>query len=209
MPSSFWNLNSKSLYSKLYATDPSYQHYFNQEWNVPQHNDCQLFEMLSLGVFAAGLTFNTAFSRRQAFKQVFHNWKLPQIAHMSETEIQAALKNKAIIRNQRKLQATVHNAKIVCQIRQQSKSFDCYLWHFFQNQQEQLSLKSMADLPVTLSATDRLAQKMKQDGFKFVGPVSVCAFALSVGLIYVRPDKVGLEQNPVHSLTLKEQAKVN
>lgn len=201
----FWNRKNKSLYNKLFATQKTYQDYSNYEWNIPQHNDCQLFEMLSLGVFAAGLTFNAAFSRRSAFKKVFHNWNLKRVTQMSEKEIQEAVKNKAIIRNQRKIKATIHNAQVVCKIEQEDGSFDCYLWDFFHDQQERLAIKSMANLPVTLPATDRLAKQMKKDGFHFVGPVSICAFAISVGLIYVRPDNKGREDNPVHTLTLAKQ----
>lgn len=122
-------------------------------------------------------------------------------------EIQQAVKNKAIIRNQRKIRATVHNAQIVRKLQQNYGSFDCYLWGFFHNQQKKLKIGSIAKLPVTLPATDRLAKQMKKDGFKFVGSTSICAFAISVGLIYVRPDKVGLEDNPVCALKLEEQVK--
>lgn len=60
---------------------------------------------------------------------------------------------------------------------------------------------------MTLPDTDKLAKQMKKDGFKFIGPVSICAFAISIGLIYVRPDDKGLQSSPVHTLTLKEQEK--
>lgn len=84
MKQDFWGSNTRSLYGKLFSTRKDYQAYGDHEWNVPKHDDRQLFEMLSLGVFAAGLTFNAAFSRRKAFRQVFHNWNLEQIAKMNE-----------------------------------------------------------------------------------------------------------------------------
>lgn len=207
MAQDFWNRKEPSMYGKLFTENKNYQAYADHEWNVPQHNDRQLFELFSLGVFAAGLNFNAAFSKRMAFRQAFHNWNPNAVANMDEKEIQQTIKNKAIIRNQPKIRATVHNAQIVCKIQHDYGSFDCYLWKFFNNHQKRIPIKTIGNSPVTLQQTNQLAKQMKKNGFKFVGPTSVCAFALSVGLIYVRPDQVGLEENPVHALNLKEQRK--
>lgn len=201
----FWNRYN----NRLYAKNDSFRQYMDQIWNIPKHNDQEIFELFSLGVFAAGLNFNAAYSRKEAFRKVFHEWNPKKIAQMNEKEIQQAIQNKAIIRNQRKIRATVHNAKVVCQLQKKYDSLDCYLWHFFHDQQERMAVNSIAKLPVTLSATNKLAKQMKKDGFKFVGPTSSCAFAISVGLIYMRPDQKGLQSSPVRSLTLKEQEKTN
>lgn len=77
----------------------------------------------------------------------------------------------------------------------------------FHNKQNKLHILKITQLTATLLATDCLAKQMKKDGFNFVGSVSVCAFAICTGLIYVRPDSKGLEPNPVHALTLQEQEK--
>lgn len=203
----FWGRNSDTVYSRLYAKNKGFREYIDQIWNIPKHNDQHIFELLSLSVFAAGLNFRAAYAKRAALRKVFHDWQAEKIAKMTEEEVQRALKNKAIIRNERKIRATINNARVVCKIQQKYGSLDCYFWRIFHNQQKKLAVKSIAKLPVTLPATDKLAKQMKKDGFTFVGPVSVCAFAISIGLIYVRPDNKGRQDDPVRTLTLKEQEK--
>lgn len=112
----FWGRNSDSVYNRLYAKSKSFREYMNEIWCVPKHNDQQIFEMLSLSVFAAGLNFRAAYSKRAAFRKVFHDWRPEKIAKMTEEEIQRALKDKAIIRNERKIRATINNARVVCKI---------------------------------------------------------------------------------------------
>ena len=48
---------------------PEMQDYYDHYWGFPVHDDQQLFAMLSLELFQAGLTWQTIWRRREAFNQ--------------------------------------------------------------------------------------------------------------------------------------------
>ncbi|WP_288527868.1 DNA-3-methyladenine glycosylase I [uncultured Secundilactobacillus sp.] len=183
------------LYKKYYPDNPLYRHYFEREWGIPSHDDAQLFELLTIGIFAAGLNWDVAFSKRAALQTAFHNWDLTQIAAMTETDVATLLANPAIIRNRLKIEATIHNAQVVVQLQRQYGSFDAYLWSLVHYKQTRLEINGFADLPKKTPESDRIAKQMKRDGFKFTGSVAVYAYMLSVGLISVRLDGRGIEND--------------
>lgn len=176
------------LYNRYYPDNPAYRHYFEFEWGVPSHDDAQLFEMLSLSGFAAGLNWRSVLNKRAAFRRAFANWQLERIIDLDVTSLQ---NDPTIIRNHRKIQAVRHNAQLVLAI-QRHQTFDQYLWQQIGYQQHRLIVSRYADLPRTSAVGDQLAATLKQAGFQFVGPVTVHAWLVTVGLIHARPDQRGL-----------------
>ncbi|GIS95227.1 MAG: hypothetical protein CM1200mP22_24640 [Dehalococcoidia bacterium] len=49
-------------------------------------NDDTLFEVMSLQVFQAGLTWRMVLSRRDSFRTAFANWKINDVADMDSDE---------------------------------------------------------------------------------------------------------------------------
>ena len=59
--------------SDLYAA------YHDDEWGVPYHDDQQLFELLLLEGFQAGLSWITILRKRPAFRAAFDNFDAERI----------------------------------------------------------------------------------------------------------------------------------
>ena len=59
-----------------WATDVEeiYVKYHDEEWGIPTHDDRQLFEMLVLESFQAGLSWITILKKRENFKKAFDNF---------------------------------------------------------------------------------------------------------------------------------------
>lgn len=55
---------------------------------------------------------------------------------------------------------------------------------------------TIAELGATSPIGDAVSKRMKKDGFRFAGPVSVYSFLGSIGIMDARPDGKGWEDDP-------------
>lgn len=77
--------------------------------DLPDRNDVW-FEYLSRAVFSAGLGPKVVESRWLQMTLAFHGWGLGRVAGMREADVQRLLGDPAVIRNRRKIEATIENA---------------------------------------------------------------------------------------------------
>ena len=89
-----------------------YKDYHDNEWGVPKYDDRELFELLILEGFQAGLSWITVLKKRDAFRKAFDNFDVEKIAQYDENKINELLQNKEIIRSKSKINASILNAKI-------------------------------------------------------------------------------------------------
>ncbi len=167
------------------GTDPLYIRYHDQEWGEPLHDDRALFEMLILEGFQAGLSWITILRKRDAFREAFKNFDWKKIARFDDKEVGLLLQNDKIIRNRRKIEAAVKNARAFEQIRRECGTFDRYIWQFT-NYQTSFPAKRAAsfdELPTHTAQSDAMSRDLKKKGFSFVGTVICYAFMQAVGMV--------------------------
>ena len=99
-----------------WARGEEMQHYHDEEWGRPCHDDGRLFEMLLLEGFQAGLSWAIVLRKREAFREALDGFDPKKVAAYGEAEIQRLLANPAIIRSERKLRAAVDNARAFLRI---------------------------------------------------------------------------------------------
>ena len=73
----FWVDEKSEIYIK----------YHDEEWGVPKYDDKELFELLILESFQAGLSWITILKKREAFRQAFDNFEIKKIINYNETKI--------------------------------------------------------------------------------------------------------------------------
>ncbi|MFT8323797.1 DNA-3-methyladenine glycosylase I [Oenococcus sicerae] len=166
--------------------------YHDEEWGRPSHNDRDLFELLSLETYQAGLSWEIVLKKRDAFRHAFFNFDIAKVAAMQS--IEPLLLDSSIIRNRLKLAATVNNARAIVKIQQTYASFDNYVWHFVDGQTIDHHIENMAEIPAQNQLSQIVAKRMKQDGFKFTGPVTIYSYLQAVGVI--NDHEVGCAFNP-------------
>lgn len=174
MPICPWALSSSSMKA-----------YHDQEWGKPTHHEPQLFELLSLETYQAGLSWQIVLTKRAAFQQAFHDYDLAAVSQMDQADLAPLMKNPQLIRNRRKLEATVTNARAILKLRQDGEfsDFDHYLWHFVDGQPQIDQPQTSADVPSQSPLSVQIAKDMHQRGFKFVGPVIVYSYLQAIGMI--------------------------
>jgi DNA-3-methyladenine glycosylase I len=160
-----------------------HQNYHDIEWGVPLHNDQKLFELLLLGGAQAGLSWMTILKRREGYRNVFDGFDPEKIGCYKKTDINRILKDVRIIRNRKKVEAFVNNAKCFLKVREKFETFDSYLWRFVDFKTIVNYHKTWHDIPSTSDESSEMSACLKKDGFTFVGPTICYAFMQSVGMV--------------------------
>lgn len=163
--------------------DPDYIAYHDEEWGVPLHDDQRLFEFLVLEGAQAGLSWLTILKKRGQYRRALDNFDPARVARYDQARLAALMQNPGIVRNRRKLEATVANARAFLAVQEAYGSFDRYIWQFVDGRPRQNQWRSIAEVPTATPISEAMSRDLKKRGFKFVGPVICYALMEAVGLV--------------------------
>ncbi|MBQ6511172.1 DNA-3-methyladenine glycosylase I [Methanobrevibacter sp.] len=159
------------------SDDEIYIKYHDNEWGIPTHDDAELFEMLVLESFQAGLSWITILKKRENFKKAFDNFDVEKVATYDEDKVSELLENEGIIRHKGKITSAINNAKIFIEIQNEFDSFDKYIWSFTDG-------KIIKGEFLTESYLSKeISKDLKKRGMKFVGPTIIYSYLESIGVI--------------------------
>ena len=157
--------------------------YHDNEWGVPLHNDRKLFEFLVLEGMQAGLSWRIILNKRQDFRKAFDNFQVEQIANYDIVKINELCTNPFIIRNKKKIEATISNANEFVKIQKEFGSFDTYIWNFVRYKPIQNSWKTYKDVPSTSQESDLICKDLRNRGFRFVGSKICYSMMQAIGMV--------------------------
>ena len=159
---------------------PIYVKYHDEEWGVPKYDDRELFELLILEGFQAGLAWITILKKREAFRKAFDNFDVEKVANYDDKKIEKLLKNEGIIRSRQKIEAAINNAKIFIEIQKKFGSFSNYIWGFTDGK----IIKNKDDkFEVSTPLSDTISKDLKKRGMKYVGTVIIYSYLQSIGVV--------------------------
>lgn len=150
---------------------------------MPVHDDRKHFEFLVLESAQAGLSWATILKKRAGYRNAFAEFDVEVVASYGEGMVEELLQDSAIIRNRKKIEATINNAQKFMEVQKEFDSFDKYIWTFVDNKPIQNHWKEMKDVPVTTIESDALSKDLKKRGFKFVGSTTIYAHMQAIGLV--------------------------
>ncbi len=163
--------------------DPLYIRYHDEQWGVPCHDDRVLFEFLVLEGAQAGLSWITILKRREGYRNAFCQFDVQQVAKMTEQDVATLMQNEGIIRNRRKIQSAINNARAFIKVQSEFGSFSKYLWAFVNHQPIDNRRRTLSEVPATSDISDRLSRDLKKRGFSFVGSTICYAYMQAMGLV--------------------------
>ena len=159
---------------------PIYIKYHDEEWGVPKYDDKELFELLVLESFQAGLSWITVLKKREDFRIAFDNFDVKKVASYDENKVNVLLKNEKIIRSRGKINSAISNAKIFIEIQKEFGSFSNYIWGFTNNK----IVKNTSDaLLVSTPLSDKISKDLKQRGMKYVGTIIIYSYLQAIGIV--------------------------
>ena len=159
------------------GNDEIYIRYHDEEWSVPTHDDRELFEMLVLESFQAGLSWITILKKRENFRKAFDEFDVVKVASYDDDKVEELRLNEGIIRHKGKITSAINNAKVFIEIQKEFGSFDEYIWSFTNGKIIKAEFLTESDLSKTIS------KDLKKRGMKFVGPTIIYSYLESIGVI--------------------------
>lgn len=162
---------------------PLYEKYHDEEWGVPVYDDQKQFEFLVLESAQAGLSWWTILQRRENYRKAFAGFDYKKVAKFSPEKVELLMQDAGIIRNRKKIEATVNNAKKFMEVQKEFGSFSDYIWSFVGGKPKMNKIKSLAEIAATSTESDALAKDMKKRGFQFLGSTTLYAHMQATGLI--------------------------
>ena len=156
-----------------------YVKYHDEEWGVPKYDDRELFELLILESFQAGLSWLTVLKKREAFRRAFDNFDVTKVAKYDNSKVEELLANKDIIRSRSKILAAINNAKIFIEIQKEFGKFSNYIWGFTDNK---IIKRKSNYLNVSTPLSDKISKDLKLRGMKYVGTVIVYSYLQAIGI---------------------------
>ena len=107
--------------------DTVHQHYHDNEYGFPIDDDNHLFARLVLEINQAGLSWETILKKKDNFFKAFDDFELTKVARYTEKKREKLLKDAGIIRNRLKVDAAIHNAKVILALQKEHGSFRKWL----------------------------------------------------------------------------------
>jgi len=149
--------------------------YHDLEWGTPTHDETALFEALVLTYFENGLSWATVFDKRDNFRKAFHGFNPAAVAAMTPDDVERLMADSSIVRNRRKIEATLHNARLLSKC-----SLSQLVWQH--QPREHHRLRSWADGRMLSPESRQLSATLREAGFRLVGPVVAHSFMQTVGI---------------------------
>ena len=165
------------------GTDPLYVRYHDDEWGVPSHDECHLFEMLILEGAQAGLSWSTILRKRENYRRAFAGFDARRIAKFSARDVERLMRDEGIVRNRAKVEGVVKNARALPALVEEAGSLDRYLWSFVGGKPIQNGWTDVSQVPAQTSESDAMSKDMRRRGFTFVGSTILYAFMQAVGMV--------------------------
>lgn len=143
---------------------PLHGPYHDQEYGFPARDENVLFERLAMEINQAGLSWLTVLQKRPAFRAAFAGFNVDAVAAFADADVARLLDNAGIVRNRLKINAVIHNARCIQELRQAHGSFHGWL---------------DAHHPRSPEEWTRLFRRT----FKFTGGLIVSEFLMSLGYL--------------------------
>ncbi|MCL6598301.1 MAG: DNA-3-methyladenine glycosylase I [Alicyclobacillus macrosporangiidus] len=145
-----------------WVTDEQLARYHDEEWGRPPQSDAGWFEFVVLETFQAGLSWRTVLHKREAFRRAFASFEPGAVARFTDDDVRRLLSDPGIIRNRKKIEAAVENARIALQLVETHGSLAAFF-------------HGLASCPDPL--------RVLQETFRFVGRTTAESIAFATGLL--------------------------
>jgi DNA-3-methyladenine glycosylase I len=166
------------------SSDPLLAADHDEAWGRPVTDNTQLFEMLTLEAFQAGLSWLTILRKRDTFRAAFRGFDPHVVAKFDDADRERLMADAGIVRNRAKIDATIENARAFLTLVEEQGSFHAYVTSFVGSPPPTLPPDTgPGDIPATTPASDALSRDLKKRGFRFVGSTIVYAFLQAAGFV--------------------------
>lgn len=159
---------------------PLLAEYHDQEWGVPEYDSRALWEKLSLDGFQAGLSWLTILRKRDAFRAAFADFDPEKVARFGKRDVNRLLRDAEIVRSRAKIEATIQGARVYLAMQEAGDDFSTFVWNLAGGKPIR---NTSGVVPAKTPLSESISKTLKQQGFKFCGPVIVYAWMQATGIV--------------------------
>jgi len=163
------------------TADPLYAAYHDEEWGRPVVDERGLYERLCLEGFQSGLSWLTILRKREAFRRAFAGFEPERVARFGKRDVTRLLGDAGIVRHRGKIEAAVANARGVLALREAGTPLPELVWSH--RPQRHRAPRTTGDWLSQTPESTELSKRLKQAGFRFVGPTTVWAAMQACGVV--------------------------
>jgi DNA-3-methyladenine glycosylase I len=116
-----------SNYCLVAPGHPFHGPYHEREYGFPCRKEAELFERLILEINQAGLSWLTVLQKREGFRKAYRGFDVEAVARFTAKDRARLMADPGIIRHQLKIEAAIHNARVVLALRDSHESFAKWL----------------------------------------------------------------------------------
>jgi len=159
--------------------DPLLTAYHDEEWGVPEFDGRKLWEKLMLDGFQAGLSWITILRKRDAFRRAFAEFRPERVAQFREADVVRLLGDAGIVRSRAKIESTIGGARAYLAMQEGGSDFSTFVWNLAGGS----PIQNTGPVPTKTPLSEEMSLRLKELGFKFVGPTIVYAWMQATGIV--------------------------
>ena len=163
--------------------DPLNVAYHDREWGYPVRDESGLFEALTLEGAQAGLSWLTILRKREGYRTAFAGFDAEAVAGFTNHDVERLLADPGIVRHRGKIQSTIGNARCILSLRKRGESFADVVWSHVNHDPRINEWRELRQIPSQTPESVAMSKRLKQLGFRFVGPTTCYAFMQAAGLV--------------------------
>jgi DNA-3-methyladenine glycosylase I len=139
-----------------------------------------LYERLSLEGFQSGMSWLTILRKRDAFRAAFEGFDPDRVAAFGERDVERLLADASIVRHRGKIEAAIANARATVALRESTPLPELF-WSFAP--EAHVPPGGAGDWHASTAESTALSKRLKQAGFRFVGPTTLYAAMQACGVV--------------------------
>ena len=161
-----------------------YVRYHDEEWGRPVRGDTAIFERICLEAFQSGLSWLTILRKRPMFRVAFADFDPRAVAEFDSSDVDRLMDDAGIVRNRRKIEATIANARAVVNLLDDAGdgALDALFWSYGSG----LRVRRPALMTDVAAATDdsrAMSAHLRGIGLRWLGPTTMYAAMQACGVV--------------------------
>ena len=149
------------------AGDPMLATYHDFEWGAPIRTSAGHLERMALEIFQCGLSWKIVLVKRPALRRCFEGFKVDRVAGFTKRDVDRLCGDSTIIRNRRKVEATIDNARVFQKIAKEHGSY----------------CRWVDALPSKTPSQIKALYPLFKEPFRFMGPETTKCYLMGFGKI--------------------------
>jgi DNA-3-methyladenine glycosylase I len=162
--------------------DPLYEAYHDEEWGRPVVDEQGVFERLCLEAQQSGLSWRLILGRREGMRGAYAGFDPERLARFTGRDVERLLGDARVIRNRRKIEAVVANARATLALRAAGTPLHELVWAH-RPEGRAAAPRHWGDVAAATVESTALAKTLKRAGFAFVGPTTLYAGMQAIGVV--------------------------